>query len=108
KYQNQSVGHQHLQQVLTFVQKTEKAPLQQVTEGQSQNDTQRQRYGKVINIHAQRIYQIGADHEETAVRQIDDAHDAKDQRQPAGDQKQQQPVLHTVQTLNQKCCYIHI
>ena len=43
--------------------------------------------------------EIGADHVERAVRQVDQVHDAEDQRQPGRKQEQQQPELQTVQAL---------
>ena len=36
------------------------------------------------------------------MREVDDAHDAEDQRQAARDQEQQQPVLHAVEALDEK------
>ena len=36
------------------------------------------------------------------MRQVDDAHDAKDERQAAGDQEQQQAVLDGVQALDEE------
>ena len=43
--------------------------------------------------------EIGADHVERAVRQIDQIHDAEHERQPGGEQEQQQPELQAVQAL---------
>src|SRR5262249_24663798 len=43
--------------------------------------------------------EIGADHVERAVRQIDQVHDAEDQRQPGRQQKQQHAELDAVQGL---------
>ncbi len=43
--------------------------------------------------------EIGADHVERAVRQIDQVHDAEDQRQPGRQQEQQQAELQAVQAL---------
>ena len=43
--------------------------------------------------------EIGAQHVERAVRQVDQIHDAEDQRQPGGQQKQQHSELHAVETL---------
>ena len=47
-------------------------------------------------------HEIGADHVERAVRQIDQVHDAEDQRQAGRQQEQQQPELQAVQALFQK------
>ena len=43
--------------------------------------------------------EIGADHVERAVRQVDQVHDAEDQRQPGRQQEQQHAELHAVQAL---------
>ena len=50
---------------------------------------------------------IRTDHEERAMGQVDDAHDAEDQRQAAGDQEQQEPVLHPVEELREKAGETH-
>ena len=42
---------------------------------------------------------IGAEHVERAVRQIDQIHDAEDQRQAGREQKQQHAELHAVKAL---------
>ena len=43
--------------------------------------------------------EIGADHVERAVRQVDEIHDPEHQRQPGRKQEQQQPELQAVQAL---------
>ena len=43
--------------------------------------------------------EIGAEHVQRAVRQIDQVHDAEDQRQAGRQQKQQHAELHAVQAL---------
>ena len=43
--------------------------------------------------------EIGADHVERAVRQIDEVHDAEDQRQPRRQQEQQHAELNAVEKL---------
>ncbi len=43
--------------------------------------------------------EIGPQHVERAMRQIDEVHDAEDQRQAGGEQEQQQTELQAVQTL---------
>ena len=46
------------------------------------------------------VGEIGAEHVEGAVREVDDAEDAEDERQPARHQEQHQPVLHAVEQLD--------
>jgi hypothetical protein len=43
--------------------------------------------------------EIGADHIKRAVRQVDEVHDAEDQRQPRRQEEQQHPKLDAVQKL---------
>ncbi len=43
--------------------------------------------------------EIGAEHVERAVRQIDEVHDAENERQPRRQQKQQHAQLHAVKAL---------
>ena len=97
--EDQRIGHQHLLQVLALVEEAEEGPLQQVAEqhrqqhahGQAWRRSRRRRWRPPA---PQREGHVGADHVEAAVRQVDDAHDAEDQRQPAGHEEQQQAVLH--------------
>ena len=42
------------------------------------------------------------------MRQVDDAHDAEDQRQPGGDEEQQQAVLQAVEQLDEEEGEIHL
>ena len=51
--------------------------------------------------------QVGPEHVEAAMREVDHAHDAEDQRQARRQQEQQQPVLNRVQALHQKSRKIH-
>ncbi len=43
--------------------------------------------------------EIGADHVERAMRQVDQVHYAEDQGQPGGEQKQQHAQLHAIERL---------
>ena len=47
------------------------------------------------------VADIGAEHEDDAVRKIDDAHDAEDQGQPAGDEEQDRRLRKRTQALRQ-------
>src|SRR4029079_10878730 len=55
----------------------------------------------------ERVGEVRADHVEAAVREVDDAENAEDQRQPARDQEQQQPVLRGVQALDEEDGEVH-
>src|SRR6185312_10039345 len=50
----------------------------------------------------QREGEIGPHHVEAAMGEIDDPHDAEDEREPARHQEQQQPILHAVQHLDEE------
>ena len=45
---------------------------------------------------------ISAEHEQFAVREIHHVHDAEDQRQPGGDQREDQPADDAVDSLDQQ------
>ena len=105
KHQNQTIGHQHLLQVFAFVQEAEKRPLQKIAKQHRQHHPHQQCGKKAAadsgaHHRCQAKRQISAHHIKAAVRQVDHAHDAEDQRQAGSHQKQQQPVLKRVQTLN--------
>ena len=101
--EDQRVGHQHLLQVLALVEEAEEDPLEREAEGRGERDADEQ-LGQVPVAEVRRKHEreVGADHVEAAVRQVDDAHDSEDQRQPARDEEQQQPVLDPVQELDQE------
>lgn len=105
--QNQAVGHQHLLQMVARIKKTEQQFFQQIAEAECQHTAEHDRGAQAAKQRRQRKRQVSTEHVETTVRQIDDAHDAEDQRQTAGDQEQQQAVLHRVQELDQERGEIH-
>ena len=113
EHQDQPVRHQHLLQMFALVQEAEEAPLEQITERDRQQQTEREcREESTANRYAhprrKRIGHVRADHVEAAVREIDHAHDPEDQRQAARDQEQQQPVLDCVQALDQESGEVHL
>ena len=54
---------------------------------------------KTVRPHRESGRQIGADHIERAVRQVDEIHDAEDQRQACRQQEQQHAELNAVEKL---------
>ena len=83
-----AVGQQHLLQVVALVEEAEERPLEQ----RSRRATASSDAGdaacatnQLAEPRRERERQVGAEHVEAAVREVDDAHDAEDQRQPAGD-----------------------
>jgi hypothetical protein len=53
------------------------------------------------------VREIGAQHVEGAVREVDHAQDAEHERQPGRDQEQHEPVLHGVQELHGEGGEVH-
>ncbi len=51
--------------------------------------------------------QVGPQHVEAAMGQVDDTHDAEDQRQAGGQHEQQQAVLDAVEQLDEEVGEIH-
>jgi hypothetical protein len=94
--------------MIALIQVTEKSPFQNEAEyhGKRYADCHLQQE-MVAEIRRQRKSQVCTEHVKTAVREIDDAHDAENQRQPAGYQKKQQTVLNSVKTLDKKCRKFH-
>jgi len=96
------IGEQHLLEVVALVEVREQRPLEEEPEEHRQRDAQHHRDGEAAGQRRQRERHVRADHVEAAVREVDDPHDAEDQRQPARDQEQQQSVLERVQELDQR------
>ena len=108
KHQNQAIGHQHLLQVIAFVEKTEECPFEKIAQHHGQHHTDQQHDDEMLaQVRCERERHIGTDHVEAAMGEVDHPHDAEDQRQAGGQQKQQQSVLNRVQTLHQKSGEIH-
>src|ERR1700681_3071446 len=76
-------------------------PLQQQAQHRCEDDAKRQGYPQIAGPLRQREREVGADHVEASVREIDHAYDAEDQRETARDQEQEQPVLNAIEDLNQ-------
>jgi hypothetical protein len=110
--EDEAVGHQHLLQVLALVQVAVEDPLEHVAQqhGQHHAHGQHRKETAAEGGHHRRRQgkrHVGADHVEAAVRQVDDAHDSEDERQAAGHQEQQQPVLHRIQALDEEGDKVH-
>ncbi|MPN17229.1 hypothetical protein SDC9_164579 [bioreactor metagenome] len=80
--------------MVALIQKAEERPLQHIAQRHRQHHAHQQHGDEVLSqIRRQRERHVGADHVEAAVRKIDHPHDAEDQRQARGQQKQKQSVL---------------
>ena len=93
--------------MIPLVQERNGQPFDEVTEDQHDRQAQRNGHGQVAGLADQPVSQIGADHIKRAVGKINDAHDAKNQGQPAGHQKQGKAVLNAVKYLNKEGYKIH-
>ena len=104
KMQDQREGQQHLVEMLALVEIAEQEALEQQAEARRRQTiaTGSASHSEPVDL-ATRKADVGADHEQAAVREIDHAEHAEDQRQPAGDQEQQQAVLQAVQELREQC-----
>jgi len=107
EHQNQPVGQQDLFEVVALVEVGEQRPFEHDSEQHREHDTDDDRDEQVARQRRQRERHVRADHVETAVGEVDDAHDPEDQRETARDEEQQQPVLDPVQQLDQEGVDIH-
>ncbi len=105
--QDQAVGEQHLVEVVAFIEAADHQPFQCHAEYDGKRNADEDRRQQVARQAGQRPGEVGADHVEAAMGKIDDAHDAEDQRQSAGDEKQQQAVLQAIQKLDKEEGEIH-
>ena len=106
-HQDQAVGEQHLVEVVAAVEPADQQPLEQHADRDRKHDAGRDREPQAAEALGERPREVRADHVEAAVREVDDPHDAEDQRQPARDQEQQQPVLDAVQELDSDRAEFH-
>ena len=107
EHQDQAVGQQHLLQVVALVQVAEQRPFENDAQHDRKHDPEHDRDKQAPGQRRQGKRHVGADHVEAAMGEIDDAHDAEDQREAARDKKQQQAVLDAVQELDQERVDVH-
>src|SRR5205807_6137900 len=107
EYQYQAEREQHLLQMLAPIKAAEQHPFERCAEYYAQHDTEHDRGEQISRETRERERHVGADHIEAAVRQIDNAHDAENQRESAGNEKEQQAVLNAVEDLDQERGEIH-
>jgi hypothetical protein len=108
EHQDQRIGHQDLLQVVALVEETEEHPFQHEAEqGREQHAGHQHGDEMVAEQRRHQVGQVGADHVEAAMGEVDHAHDAEDEGQAAGDQEQQQAVLDRIEALDQESRDIH-
>ena len=104
---DQAKGQQHLVEVVAVVKVTKQHFLQQQAKGHRQRRADHDGQRKAAQQAGQRPRQVSAEHVEAAVREIDHAHDAEDQREACGQHEQQQPVLDAVEQLDEEVDEVH-
>ena len=105
---DQAEGQQHLVEVVALVEVPKQQPFQQQPEQRRTARAPPTMASVKLPVRlAERPGQVGAEHVEAAVREVDHAHDAEDQREPGGQHEQQQAVLHAVEQLDQEIGEIH-
>ncbi|MBJ7517901.1 MAG: AraC family ligand binding domain-containing protein, partial [Stenotrophomonas sp.] len=88
-----SAPQQHLIEVVALVEMAKQATFEQGAEYRATEQRQRQGEPGRSRGMGHQVGHVGADHEQGAMGQINDPHDPKNQRQSAGDQEKEQPVL---------------
>ena len=107
-HQDQRIRHQHLLEVVALVQVAEEQPFEDEAEQRGQRHAGQQLEQELVAEQGrQGPGQVGADHVEAAMGEVDDAHDAEDEGQAAGDEEQQQAVLHGVEALCEEGREVH-
>ncbi len=105
--QDQPIAQQDLGQMIaadeTFDEGFLKNQAQQKGDGHAAN----QGKGETASVAGDPVSEIGAQHVEGTMGEVDDAEDAEDKRQAARHKEQDQPVLNRVQKLNRECGDIH-
>ena len=95
---------QHLMdlvEVVAVIQVSEDQQFQHQPEDQRSRQRQREAGEEAAGHGSEGCDEIGADHVLDAMREIDEIHHAKHQRQAGGDQEQDQPELQAVKNLDE-------
>ena len=106
--QDDAEGGEHLVEMVAVIQVSEDQHFQRQAENECRQQAKQQRCEEVAGQPEEQKSQVSADHVLHAMGQVDEAHDAEDQRQPGRDQKQQHAVLQTVEDLNEEQCERHL
>ncbi len=87
--------------VAAAVEVAQQGPLEHHADEPDHDRRDHERDQEAAGEHVRRVADIGAEHENDAVREIDDAHDAEDQRQPTGDEEQDRGLRERIEALRQ-------
>jgi len=100
--QDQREGGEHLRQVVACVEPAQHGEFEQRTDRhRAGHRCQHADHERAARRRSRRS-QIGADHVQRAMRQVDHVHDPEDERQPSRQQKEHEAELDTVEGLFKK------
>ena len=97
--EHQPVGEEHLGEMVAGVQAGDGETLDGEADEDHDGKADEDREQQAARSLRDPPRQVGAEHVEGAVREIEDAEDAEHQRQPAGDEEEQQAVFDAVDDL---------
>src|SRR5713101_2571561 len=87
--------------MVALIEMADEQPFNRGAEGKRKRNTEREREKNVAGEARQCQREIRAEHVERAVREVDDPHNAEDEREPARGKEDQQAVLQAVQNLDE-------
>ncbi len=99
--QDDAEGRQHLREVVAVVEVAEHRDLEHEPDEERRRQGEEQRHEEAARHRGEPRREIGADHVLHAVREVDEVHDAEDQRQPRRDQEQEDAELQAVERLHE-------
>jgi len=99
--QNQSEGQQHLLQMIAVIEMPDEQIFDQEAAQEGERYPERKRKEHIAERTREAQRQIGAEHVERAVREVDHAQNAENKGQSACGQEDQQSRLQTVEKLNE-------
>ena len=108
--QDHAESGEHLIEMIAVVEVAEHQNFEQQPEGQRRGQGEKQRPAEASCPGAEGRDQIGADHVLHAVRQVDEIHHAEHEGQAGGDEKEDEPELKAVQSLDEEksCGHRHV
>ena len=93
--------------MIARVERAQGAHLQERPDRRGRRHREQEAEDEAVEPGGEGRRQVGADHVQRAVREIDQVHDAEDQRQPGGHQEQHDAELEPVQPLDEDQAPFH-
>ncbi len=93
--------------MIAAVEALDEGAFERKADDEGDRHAAKQRDEEAAGLEREPVRHVSAEHVEGAVREIDHAKDAEDQRQPARDQEQHEAVLHAVEHLNGEGGEVH-